>query len=146
MVKEQTSFSQDLCLIQQILKFFYYFLFYFIIFYYSLLFYCVHLQIVIQHFVFPLFFSVYSTPYLLHTVQSFFQVTFTHVLKIDLIPWLCGFDTLFCGPIEVSIGLKFFLMEEFLLCGPRIPRDTDHLLVIISQSINVCATEKQYQQ
>lgn len=66
MVKEQTSSSQDVCLIQCIKTD------------------CVRLQAIIQHHVFPLLLSVYSTPYLLRPMQSYFQDRFTQVLKAFL--------------------------------------------------------------
>lgn len=69
MVKEQARFFlQDSCLMQWIKID------------------CAHLQAVIQHFVFPLLFSAYSVPYLLHTIQSYFQDRFTRVLTAFL--WL----------------------------------------------------------
>jgi len=61
MVKGQTSFSQEVRLIQWIEMD------------------CAYLWAVIQLSLFPLMFSVHSTTYLSHTIQSYFQDRFVHV-------------------------------------------------------------------
>lgn len=95
MLKEQNSFSQDLCLIQWIKID------------------CAHLWIVLVT-----LFSLYCLVYIPHLIYCR-QYNLTFKTGLFVFPQLFG--TLFCSPIDLSTGPHLFFMEDFHLYGPRLP-------------------------
>lgn len=69
----------------------------------------------------PLLLSVYSS----HICCKQHSLTFqTDLFKFSKLSYI--FDTWFWSPVEASIGLQLIFMEDFMLCGPKIIRDTNH--------------------